>query len=141
MTKARRPAGWYTDPRDPWPVRWWIHKVRWWDGKSWSVFTASRRFAWVPVALIAAAGTWIWTVDLVFSTILAHDVAAAPQVNQQAWVLVSQSLPLLPIAGALIAAAVTMLAKRRRYPNALATVNAFLWLTVAVAVVVAPKAP
>jgi hypothetical protein len=136
-----KPPGWYTDPRDPWPVRWWIHTVRWWDGETWTIFTASRAFGWVPVVLIAAAAAWIWTIDLVLCATLAQDVASTPQPNQEIWVVVSQLMPAVPVAGALIVAVVTMLAKLRPQPNALASANAFLWLSVAVAFLAVPKAP
>jgi hypothetical protein len=136
-----KPTGWYTDPRDPFRVRWWIHTLRWWDGQTWTIFTASRAFGWVPVLLIAAAAAWIWTVDVFLSAILAQGVASTPQPNQQMWVVVSQSLPAIPVAGALIVAVVTMLATRRPRPNALASVNALLWLSIAVALLAVPKAP
>jgi len=134
-------AGWYTDPSDPLRVRWWIHTLRWWDGETWTALTASRRFGWVPVVLIGAAAAWIWTIDLVLSAILAQGVEATPQANQQMWVVVSQSLPLVPLAGAVIVAVITMIAQRRSRPNALASVNAFFWLSIAVAFLAVPKAP
>jgi hypothetical protein len=137
----KRSAGWYTDPSETLRVRWWIHTLRWWDGDSWTTFTAARRFGWVPVVLIGTAAAWIWTIDLVLSTILAQGVASTPQPNQQVWVAVSQWLPVIPLAGALIVAVVTTIAKRTRRPNALASVNVFLWLSIAVAFVAIPKAP
>ncbi|TMC54844.1 MAG: hypothetical protein E6J20_02645 [Chloroflexi bacterium] len=137
----KRSAGWYTDLSDPFRVRWWIHTLRWWDGETWTNFTVSRRFGWVPVVLIGAAAAWIWTIDLALSAILAQGVASTPQPNQQMWVVVSWCLPLVPVGGAVIVAVVTMIAKRRARPNALASVNAFFWLSMAVAFLAVPKAP
>ncbi len=107
----------------------------------WTAWTASRRFGWVPVVLIGAAAAWIWTIDLLLSAILAQGVASTPQANQQMWVVVSQWLPAVPVAGATVVAVLTMLAKRRPQPNALASVNAFFWLSIVVAFLAVPKAP
>jgi len=72
---------------------------------------------------------------------LARDVAATPQPNQESWVFVSEWLPAIPAAGALTAALIAVLIRRRWQPVAWAAVTTFLWLSVAIAVVAVPKAP
>jgi len=90
---------------------------------------------------MAAAGLWIWVADIAMSLLLAQGVATTPQPNQRMWVLVSEWLPAVPVAAAIVAALVSLFVRRRGRPATVAAVNAFLWFSLAVAFVAVPKAP
>lgn len=100
-----------------------------------------RRRAWVSVALWGAAGAWIWLMSVALSVTLAQDVAATPQSNREMWVGVSEWLPAIPLAGAILIGMIAMV--RRRNPMAVALVFAkgLFWFSVAIAVLAIPKAP
>lgn len=72
---------------------------------------------------------------------LAKGVAATPQPNQEMWVLVTEALPAVPVAGAIVVALIALSIRRERWPVAVAAINAFLWFSVAIAFVAVPKAP
>ena len=133
--------GWYADPHPPDNFKWWVLGVRWWNGEVWTPFTAVRRLSWVPVALTGAAGLWVWVIAVALSLLLARDVAATPQPNLELWVSVSEWLPAVPIASAVVVAFIVLLIRRRWRLVAMPAVNAFLWFSVAVVFLALPKAP
>jgi hypothetical protein len=136
-----RSPGWYLDPSHQYRLRWWVLRLRWWDGEMWASFTAVRSLSWVPIALTGAAGLWVWLVGAVLSLMTAQGTAEMPQPNQEMWVLIALWLPAAPVAGAIVAAVITLVFRGRRRSAAVAAANAFLWIGVAVAYLAAPKPP
>lgn len=133
-----RSPGWYIDPTHKDRLSWWVIHLRWWD-REWTSFTAVRRFGWVPIALTGAAGLWVWLVGAILSLMLAQGTAEMPQPNQKMWVVFAECLPAVPVAGAFVAALITLVIRGRRRTAAVAAANAFLWIGIAVAYFAAPK--
>jgi hypothetical protein len=92
-------------------------------------------------ALTGAAGLWVWLIGAALSPMMAQGTAEMPQPNREMWVLVAEWLPAVPVAGAIVAAVITLVFRGRRRTAAVAAAHAFLWLGVAVAYLAAPKPP
>ena len=111
-----------------------VHHERQW-------FSLVRERPWVSVTLWGAAGAWFWLMSVALSVMLAREVAATSQPNQEMWIGVSEWLPAIPFGGAILMGLIAMGRRRNRGRIALAFVKSLFWFSVGIAILAIPKAP
>jgi hypothetical protein len=95
----------------------------------------------VVLSVLSTIAAGIWLLALMFSQFTAWDIAATPQPNQAEWVAVADWLPAAPVAAAVIGWVATFVVTRRVHAAVLAATCTLLSLSVAVVILVLPKAP
>jgi hypothetical protein len=97
--------------------------------------------SWITPSVWLAGGLVTAFINFWGAVFTAADIAEVPQPDQEFWITVVRAFAVLPVAGALFAAAVCLVARAPRRIAVLAAAHVLLWPSLGLIFVWIPKAP